>query len=85
MSGAIVRNSAWDASVRQVEEYLKENLNDPSSYQAIDWSPVQKTGGGYAVRHKYRAKNAYGALVIANQIFFMDGTGKVIESRDYSK
>ena len=39
---AVVSNSGWDGSVHQVERYLKQNLKDPSSFEAIEWSPVVK-------------------------------------------
>jgi hypothetical protein len=75
----VVENSPWDASVRQVERYLKNNLKDPDSYQSIEWSAVlKKDGGGFMVRHKYRAKNGFGGYGIENQIFTMDSAGNVI-------
>ena len=52
----IVSNSGWDASVYQVERYLKDNLKDPKSYEAIEWSKVQKVNLSthkYIVRCKY--------------------------------
>ena len=67
-----VENNYLDASVSQVEKYLKnEYLNDPSSYKSVEWSQVNEMTGDngeykYWVRHKYRAKNSYGAYVIEN-------------------
>lgn len=79
-----VENSAWDSSVWQVEKYLEKNLNDPKSYEGIEWSEVTKTGSdGFMVRHKYRAKNSFGGYVIANQVFHLDSEGNVIEVVDY--
>lgn len=74
----IVSNSAWDASVYQVKAYLKKNLKDPDSFEAIEWSPVAKTENGYMVRCKYRAKNSYGGYIIENQIFILNKKGNVI-------
>jgi hypothetical protein len=77
----VVENSAWDASVRQVERYLKQNLKDPDSYQSIEWSKVVKTdGGGFMVRHKYRAKNGFGGYTIEEQVFILDAQGNVLEA-----
>ena len=75
----IVMNSPWDSSVSQVEDYLKGNLKDPDSYQAIEWSSVnKKDNGNFIVRHKYRAKNSFGGMVISNAIFTLDSRGNVI-------
>jgi len=77
------KNSKWDGSVRQVKDYLKDHLNDAKSVEYVEWSEVAKTGIGYAVRCKYRAKNALGAYVLKNQIFHMDKDGKVLFTTDY--
>lgn len=50
----IVRNSPYDGSVSQVEDYLEKTLKDPDSYQSIEWSEVKRsssTGAKYFVRH----------------------------------
>ncbi len=77
---AIVCNSEWNASVKQVKDYLKENLNDPSSYDPVEWAEVTQhpETKEFIVRHKYRAKNAFGATMTYNQLFTMDSTGIVI-------
>ena len=72
-----VYNSEWDGSVYPVELYLKKNLKDPDSYEAIEWSKVQNTDDGYMVRHKYRAKNSFGGYVIENKIFYLNEKGHV--------
>ena len=75
----VVYNSEWDGSVTQVEQYLKRSLNDADSYEAVEWSPVQKKGdGSYIVRHKYRAANGFGAKILVNEIFTLDARGNVI-------
>jgi len=76
-----VVNSSWDGSVRQVERYLKNNLKDPDSYQAIAWGPVvdgQTPKGRYHVQHKYRAKNSFGGYVIEFHVFHLDSDGNII-------
>lgn len=81
---AVIKNSSWDGSVRQVETYLKSNLNDPDSYQSVEWSKVANEGHRYFVRHKYRARNALGALVLEHKLFVLDAGGKVVMVTDYS-
>lgn len=86
LSEAIVRQSKWDGSVRQVTHYLEENLKDPDSYQSIDWSTLNDNGGNgrfrYMVRHKYRAKNSFGGYDIANQIFYLDAYGTIVDIKN---
>jgi hypothetical protein len=80
-----VLNSSWDASVWQVESYLQKTLKDPDSFEAIEWSPVQKvnlTTHKYIVRCKYRAKNSFGGYAVANQIFYLDKSGNVVNIMD---
>ena len=79
----IVRNVASDASVKQVKEYLASHLNDAASVQYVEWSAVYKREDGFLVRCKYRAKNSFGAYVLANQAFLMDATGAVFKVVDW--
>lgn len=80
-----VHNSSWDNSVEQVEKYLRHNLNDPSSYEPIDWSLVNEDGDSYWVRHRYRATNGFGSKVVCDQIFFLDSEGNVTSVSDYEE
>jgi hypothetical protein len=84
----IVSNSAYDASVYQVEQYLKrEYLKDPDSYEGIEWSKVQKDNTNslykYYVRHKYRAKNGFGGYAVEEKIFYLDQSGNVVNVTDF--
>lgn len=84
----VVYNSSFDGSVAQVEKYLEKNLKDPDSYEAIEWSDVKKVEGQshrFVVRHKYRAKNGFGGMKIENKLFYLDGSGNVIDYKDYRK
>jgi hypothetical protein len=76
-----VVNSAWDGSVYQVKEWLSKNLSDPDSLQFTDWYQVQKLGSGYRVRVRYRAKNSFGGYVAKDEMFYLDSSGNVVESR----
>jgi len=81
----IVENSGWDGSVIQVKSWLKRNLKDPKSLEFIEWSPVHKSRDGtFTVRAKYRAKNSFGGYNVENKVFFLDATGEVINTMDYS-
>ncbi len=84
-----VYNSSWDGSVAQVERWLKGNLKDPGSFEAIEWSPVTKVPPGsnlphqYIVRCKYRAKNSFGGYVVEQKLFYLDAAGVVVSARDF--
>jgi len=81
-----VRNNAWDGSVKQVKDYLRHVLHDPDSIKYQDWSPVTAVDTpthAYMVRCRYRAKNAYGAYVQENQIFYLDDSGAVVNVMDW--
>jgi hypothetical protein len=81
-----VHNSAWDGSVYQAENYLKRNLKDPDSYEAIEWGRVltRNNGEEYRVRCKYRAKNSFGGYVIGHHVFALDAEGNVVRMVEYN-
>ena len=79
---AEVKNNKWNSGVKQVEEYLERTLRDPDSYESIEWSEVKQKDDGYYVRHKYRAKNGYGGMVVTNQLFHLDFSGNVVDVKD---
>ncbi len=74
--------SSCQQSVQQkaetaVREHLKKTLNDPSSYEAVDFGKVDsvyKTVDSTTlltlrILHSYRAKNSFGALVLQTEYF----------------
>lgn len=83
----IVTNSSFDASVHQVERFLKDQyLKDPDSYQGIEWSSVQVVDSEptyrYYVRHKFRAKNSFGGYIVENKIFYLNKNGDVVDVKE---
>lgn len=79
---AVVSNSAWDGSVRQVERYLKVNLKDPGSLEVMEWGQVVANTSGFLVRVKYRAKNSFGAYSVEQKVFHLDASGAVVSASD---
>ena len=75
-----VQNSAWDGSVWQAKKYIKSQLKDPDSYESIEWSNVVKNDNGYCVRHKFRAKNSFGAYTVEEYIIYLNEKGTVTYS-----
>lgn len=81
-----IYNSSYDGSVRQVKEYIKENLNDPESCKFITWSNVtdfvNQGDTTYQVFCKFRAKNAFGAYVLESKRFLLNKKGEIINVYD---
>lgn len=77
------KNSSWDGSVREVDQYLKQVLNDYDSAEYIEWSPVTKVyvkkEPFWAVRLKLRAKNGFGAYILRDTYFLIRG-GQVVKA-----
>ena len=79
-----IENNSIDGSVSKIEAYLKSNLKDRRSYESIEWSNVTPTTNGFMVRHKYRAKNSFGAYEVVNQVFYLDSNGDINGVSDYN-
>lgn len=78
-----IYNSEYDRSVFEVEQYLKENLKDPKSFEAITWGDVQKISPTkYLVYCKYRAKNSFGGYVVEGKTFYLNSNGQVYDVKD---
>ncbi len=55
--------SAWDGSNKYLVELVKENMNDPKSFEHIE-TKYKDTSDGLDLYMKFRGKNAFGGLVI---------------------
>jgi hypothetical protein len=79
-----VENSSDDNSVFQVNEWFKDNLDDPKSLELVGWSKVRMTDDslGYFVMCRYRANNQFGAKVLQSKIFNLDLHGTVTRVTD---
>lgn len=57
-----------------VRPYLRNRLNDWDSYEDRGYSEPEDLGGGnWRVRHQFRAKNALGATVLNDWMFYYSG------------
>lgn len=61
-----------------VKGYLRENLHDWDSYKSLSWSEVEYLNPGYAIKHKYKATNAFGGYVTKTRLFYVNENGVVI-------
>ena len=73
-------NSAWDGSVRPCESAIKESLNDADSYQHVSTTQPMIEGPYWTVVTNFRAKNAFGALILAqHKCYIQQGQAVKIE------
>jgi predicted nucleic acid-binding Zn ribbon protein len=55
--------SSWDGSHRHLTAFVKSRLNDERSFRHVE-TTYRITNDGYIVYMQYRAKNAYGGVVL---------------------
>lgn len=69
--------SPWDGSCRALEKSIKKGLNDPKSYEH-DETTYSIAGDKVKVKCVFRAKNAFGGVVLATGYITLDpDTGAV--------
>lgn len=71
-----------------VRDYLRKTLNDWDSYEGEGYSEPSEVADHngktcYLIRHEYRAKNGFGAMMLKKQMFYYtsDGVWLVKEAR----
>ena len=75
--------SNTDGSVKQVEDYIKQNyLSDPDSFTPIHWSKLQKSNAFGMISYKigivYKGKNKNNEVVMDSKMFELNADGSVI-------
>lgn len=55
--------STWDGSHIKLEKWVKDNMNDPDSYEHIE-SRYDDNGATITIYLKFRGKNAFGGKVV---------------------
>jgi hypothetical protein len=82
--GAKPVNNGFDGGVSAVKSYLSATLNDYDSSEFLEWSDVTKVyvrkEPFWAVRLKLRAKNAFGAYIVKDVVFYIR-QNQVVSSR----
>lgn len=56
---------------RAIERWVEYNLGDPDSFEIIDWEFIIPDDKGYRVVLRFRAKNAFGGMIIEEARFFI--------------
>ncbi|RYY39752.1 MAG: hypothetical protein EOO08_08760 [Chitinophagaceae bacterium] len=69
--------SPWDGSHRSLVRYVKDNMNDPGSFDHVETRHVDK-GKYIIVQMKYRGKNALGAKIIDMVTAKVDIDGNIL-------
>ena len=62
-----------------IENYVINNLKDPSSYKSISWSDLKPTSDGYIMTHRYSGTNSFGATVTHTQTFYLNNSYQIID------
>lgn len=75
--------SAWDGSHRKLERWVKNNMNDPSSYEHIETRYVDNTTS-IGIIMKFRGKNAFGGKVVTTVIAQCDNNCEIIGTPQFS-
>ncbi|OSB19238.1 hypothetical protein B2H94_09100 [Clostridium sporogenes] len=73
--------SKWDGSHRGLVKLVKQNLNDPKSFEHVETKFI-RDGKDLIIVMKYRAKNVFGGLVlngIKAKASYRDNTIRIIE------
>ena len=70
--------SSWDGSHRNLERFIKDNMNDPDSYDHIE-TRYRDEGNSLVVITKFRGANAFGGKVINTITARVDLEGNVLE------
>jgi hypothetical protein len=70
--------SAWDGSHRGLVEYVKNNMNDPRSFEHVE-TKYGDRGNHLIVEMRFRGKNAFGGVVVNSVRARCGLDGNVIE------
>ena len=69
--------SPWDGSHRKLERFVKDRMNDPSSFDHVKTTYADK-GSYLLVQMTYRGTNSFGALILTQITAKVDFDGNVL-------
>ncbi len=69
--------SAWDGSLPSFKDYIKENLQNPDSFEHVE-TKFRDDGDGLTVIMKYRGENGFGAIRTQTAIVKTDYEGNIL-------
>ena len=82
--GVMPKADPKDGSVKIVEEFIKLNAKNPSTFEFLEWSEISQEGGYWKVRCKYRGTSSFNAEVTTNAWFYIQHN-KVMHTKIISK
>lgn len=62
-----------------IDSAIVKSLDDPKSYESVGFKMKRNERGEYMVRHSFRAKNKFGALVLQEECFLVDKNLKEVD------
>jgi hypothetical protein len=66
-----------------IKSFLNYNLDDPKSYEPVQFGELENYGRNYnMLKHRFRTKNRFGALIMVEKNFLLDNHSNVLEMRD---
>jgi len=81
--GPVPEASAWDGTYREVKDYLRSVMNDPSSLEGLECTKVYHVERGWLVGCNYRGRNTFGGM-IRQANWFIIRQGRVTEMLPFS-
>ena len=73
-----------DGSVKIVEEFIKFNVKNPSTYDFFEWSDISAEGGYWKVKCKYKGVSSFNKEVTTTAWFYIQNN-KVVHTKIISK
>lgn len=70
--------SAWDGHHVKLEQYIKQHMNDPKSYEHVS-TRYEEKDGQLIVYTEFRGTNSFNAKVLNNAIAISDMDGNILE------
>ena len=79
--GPVPQASAWDGTYHEVEEYLRDRVNDPDKFKMDACTPVYHVATGWLVGCDWRGANGFGAIMRQTN-WFIIRQGRVVEMKE---
>ena len=70
--------SSYDGSCRPVVDYIKEGMNDPSSFDHVRTFVTPISNGNFEIKTVFRGKNAFGGTVLNSSYAEVSPSGNIV-------
>jgi len=82
--GAKPETNPKDGSIKIVEDFVKSTVENPNTFEFLEWSEVTAESGYWKVRCKYKGVSSFNAEVTTNAWFYIRNH-KVVYTKIISK